>query len=83
MSRLIRALNSVPEPGYRVVAACCSDAGEGLIEQVPVVGHPRLSSISPEESCPELLSGSGGDRFVAPVAGVSRISGAGWTRRVA
>jgi exopolysaccharide biosynthesis polyprenyl glycosylphosphotransferase len=31
-------LNSVPEAGYRVVAACCSDAHDGCIGQVPVLG---------------------------------------------
>jgi exopolysaccharide biosynthesis polyprenyl glycosylphosphotransferase len=35
---LIRALDSVPAAGYRVVAACCSDADQPLIGRVPVVG---------------------------------------------
>ena len=35
---LIRALDSVPAAGYRVVAACCSDADQGHIGKVPVVG---------------------------------------------
>jgi exopolysaccharide biosynthesis polyprenyl glycosylphosphotransferase len=35
---LIRALDSVPEAGYRVVAACCGDAGESHIGLVPVLG---------------------------------------------
>jgi len=35
---LIRALKSVPEAGYRVVAACCSDAEHGHISNVPVLG---------------------------------------------
>ena len=35
---LIRALDSVPSAGYRVVAACCSDADQPLIGRVPVVG---------------------------------------------
>jgi len=35
---LIRALNSVPEAGYRVVAACCGDAEQGSIGEVPVLG---------------------------------------------
>ena len=34
---LIRVLGSVPSAGYRVVAAC-SDAGQGYIGQVPVLG---------------------------------------------
>ncbi len=35
---LIRALGSVPAAGYRVVAACCSDADGRYIGTVPVVG---------------------------------------------
>jgi exopolysaccharide biosynthesis polyprenyl glycosylphosphotransferase len=35
---LIRALDSVPAAGYRVVAACCSDADQPYIGQVPVLG---------------------------------------------
>jgi exopolysaccharide biosynthesis polyprenyl glycosylphosphotransferase len=35
---LIQALDSVPAAGYRVVAACCSDADQPLIGRVPVVG---------------------------------------------
>ena len=35
---LIRALDSVPAAGYRVVAACCSDADQPYIGRVPVVG---------------------------------------------
>jgi exopolysaccharide biosynthesis polyprenyl glycosylphosphotransferase len=35
---LIRALKSVPEAGYCVVAACCADAGEDFIGEVPVLG---------------------------------------------
>ena len=35
---LIRALGSVPSAGYRVVAACCSDADHPDIDGVPVVG---------------------------------------------
>jgi exopolysaccharide biosynthesis polyprenyl glycosylphosphotransferase len=35
---LIRALESVPSAGYRVVAACCSDADQPYIGQIPVVG---------------------------------------------
>jgi exopolysaccharide biosynthesis polyprenyl glycosylphosphotransferase len=38
LTGLIRALKSVPEAGYRVVAACCSDAHDGCIGQVPVLG---------------------------------------------
>ena len=36
---LIRALGSVPSAGYRVVAACCSDADHPDIDGVPVVGE--------------------------------------------
>ena len=36
---LIRALDSVPAAGYHVVAACCSDADQGDIGRVPVVGN--------------------------------------------
>jgi exopolysaccharide biosynthesis polyprenyl glycosylphosphotransferase len=35
---LIQALNSVPQAGYRVVAACCRDAEHGFIGMVPVLG---------------------------------------------
>ncbi len=35
---LIRALNSAPEAGYRVVAACCGDANQSNIGAVPVLG---------------------------------------------
>jgi len=36
---LIRALDSVPSAGYRVVAACCGDADQRYIGGVPVVGR--------------------------------------------
>ena len=36
---LVRALDSVPAAGYHVVAACCSDADQGDIGRVPVVGN--------------------------------------------
>ena len=35
---LIRAMDSVPSAGYRVVAACCSDADQPYIGRIPVVG---------------------------------------------
>ena len=35
---LIRAMDSVPSAGYRVVAACCSDADQSYIGRIPVVG---------------------------------------------
>lgn len=35
---LIRVLDSVPEAGYRVVAACCGDARKGYIGTIPVLG---------------------------------------------
>jgi hypothetical protein len=38
LTGLIRALNSVPEAGYRVVAASCGDAEHGYIGTVPVLG---------------------------------------------
>ena len=38
LTGLIRALKSVPEAGYRVVAACCGDAEHGYIGRVPVLG---------------------------------------------
>jgi exopolysaccharide biosynthesis polyprenyl glycosylphosphotransferase len=38
LARLIRTLNSVPEAGYRVVAACCGDADQGHLGDVPVLG---------------------------------------------
>jgi len=38
LEHLIRALDSVPAAGYRVVAACCSDADQNHIGRVPIVG---------------------------------------------
>ena len=38
LMNLIRALDSVPEAGYRVVAACCGDADQSHIGSVPVLG---------------------------------------------
>jgi exopolysaccharide biosynthesis polyprenyl glycosylphosphotransferase len=35
---LIRSLESVPDAGYRVVAACCSDADGDYLDRVPVLG---------------------------------------------
>jgi exopolysaccharide biosynthesis polyprenyl glycosylphosphotransferase len=35
---LIRSLESVPDAGYRVVAACCSDADGDYLGRVPVLG---------------------------------------------
>jgi exopolysaccharide biosynthesis polyprenyl glycosylphosphotransferase len=35
---LIRALNSVPEAGYRVVAACCGDADQSSFGPIPILG---------------------------------------------
>lgn len=35
---LIRVLDSVPAAGYRVVAACCSDADQNYIGRIPVLG---------------------------------------------
>jgi len=38
LSSLIASFQSVPGAGFRVVAACCSDAPEGSIGSIPVVG---------------------------------------------
>jgi exopolysaccharide biosynthesis polyprenyl glycosylphosphotransferase len=38
LTGLIRSLNSVPEAGYRVVAACCGDADQGSFGPIPVLG---------------------------------------------
>jgi exopolysaccharide biosynthesis polyprenyl glycosylphosphotransferase len=38
LTSLIRALQSVPEAGYNVVAACCGDAQESYISNIPVLG---------------------------------------------
>jgi len=38
LASLIRALDSVPSAGYRVVAACCTDSDQSHIGRVPVVG---------------------------------------------
>ena len=41
---LIRAMDSVPSAGYRVVAACCSDADQAYIGKVPVVGDESFAA---------------------------------------
>lgn len=41
---LVRALASVPSAGYRVVAACCNDADQRYIGQVPVVGDESAAA---------------------------------------
>ena len=38
LTDLIAALDSVPEAGYHVVAACCGDAAQSHIGRVPVLG---------------------------------------------
>ena len=38
LTSLIRALNSVPEAGYRVVAACCGDADRSSFGPIPILG---------------------------------------------
>jgi len=38
LGNLVRSLESVPDAGYRVVAACCSDAGQSYLGKVPVLG---------------------------------------------
>ncbi|MBE3074964.1 MAG: sugar transferase [Actinobacteria bacterium] len=38
LETLIRSLESVPDAGYHVVAACCSDADENYLGRVPVLG---------------------------------------------
>jgi exopolysaccharide biosynthesis polyprenyl glycosylphosphotransferase len=38
LNGLIRALNSVPEAGYKVVAACCGDSATSHIGTVPILG---------------------------------------------
>ena len=35
---LVQALNSVPEAGHKVVAACSDDADQGYVGSVPVLG---------------------------------------------
>jgi exopolysaccharide biosynthesis polyprenyl glycosylphosphotransferase len=44
LADLIRALNSVPEAGYHVVAACCSDAEDGYVGQVAVLGTEKQAA---------------------------------------
>ena len=39
LQALIRALDSVPQAGYRVVAACCTDTDDLTIGRIPVVGN--------------------------------------------
>jgi exopolysaccharide biosynthesis polyprenyl glycosylphosphotransferase len=39
LAGLMRALDSVPEAGYHVVAACCDDTDQSHIGQVPVLGN--------------------------------------------
>jgi exopolysaccharide biosynthesis polyprenyl glycosylphosphotransferase len=38
LTSLIRSLNSVPEAGYRVVAACCGDADQSSFGPIPILG---------------------------------------------
>jgi exopolysaccharide biosynthesis polyprenyl glycosylphosphotransferase len=38
LASLIRALDSVPEAGYRVVAACCGDADRSSFGPIPILG---------------------------------------------
>jgi len=38
LEHLIDVLDSVPEAGYRVVAACCSDADQNYVGDIPVLG---------------------------------------------
>ena len=38
LAGLIRALNSVPQAGYRVVAACCGDADRSSFGPIPILG---------------------------------------------
>jgi exopolysaccharide biosynthesis polyprenyl glycosylphosphotransferase len=39
LAGLIRGLDSVPDAGYHVVAACCGDTDQSHIGQVPVLGN--------------------------------------------
>jgi exopolysaccharide biosynthesis polyprenyl glycosylphosphotransferase len=39
LAGLIRALDSVPDAGYHVVAACCGDTDQSHIGHVPVLGN--------------------------------------------
>ena len=38
LTSLITSLNSVPEAGYHVVAACCGDAEDSYLKDIPVLG---------------------------------------------
>ena len=44
LTDIIRALDSVPAAGYRVVAACCPDADQRYNGEVPVVGDEATAA---------------------------------------
>jgi exopolysaccharide biosynthesis polyprenyl glycosylphosphotransferase len=47
LTGLIATLKSVPGAGYRVVAACCSDARDGSIAGIPVLGdEPEAADLA-------------------------------------
>jgi len=48
LMNLIRSLDSVPDAGYHVVAACCGDAGDTYLGRVPVLGdETEAAAIAP------------------------------------
>jgi len=72
LESLIAALNTVPEAGYRVVGACCSDGG-GPIGTVPIVGSEHDAAGIAERLGADLVACSGSWRL-----GSSGLRRLGW-----
>jgi exopolysaccharide biosynthesis polyprenyl glycosylphosphotransferase len=70
---LIRALNSVPEAGYHVTAACCGDAGQGFIDMVPVLGDESEAAKIAQQNGIDTVACTSSSRFDA--GGLRRL---GW-----
>jgi len=72
LESLIAALNTVPQAGYRVVGACCSDGG-GPIGTVPIVGSEHDAAGIAERLGADLVACSGSWRL-----GSSGLRRLGW-----
>jgi len=72
LESLIAALNTVPQAGYRVVGACCSDGG-GPIGTVPIVGSEHNAAGIAERLGADLVACSGSWRL-----GSSGLRRLGW-----
>src|SRR5450631_1389802 len=70
---LIRALDSVPEAGYHVTAACCGDAEQGFIGKVPVLGDESGAAKIAQQNGIDTVACTSSSRFDA--GGLRRL---GW-----